>query len=161
MLGSAGAGLDRGRAQRRGPALRHDDAINSGSIGNAQEGSEILGIFHTVERQQESRLRRIGRFEEIFDVEPFFRPHKGDDSLVSCGAGKLREVLARFRADADAGVLALGYETGDAIVMTLGCNQHVIEAPSPGFQRLGYRMDAVENFHLSSLDGAGEAIPDP
>jgi hypothetical protein len=80
---------------------------------------------------------------------------------VSCGTGKLREVLAWLRADADAGVLAFGYETRDAVVMTLGCNQHVIEAPSPGFQRLGYRMDAVENFHVSSLDGLERIVPSP
>lgn len=62
-------------------------------------------------------------------------------------------MLARFLAYADARVTALGRETREAIVVAFGGNQNVIEAALPGSQGFRYRVNAVENFHSSSVDG--------
>jgi len=51
MLGCAGAGLDGYRAERSGPALGEDDAVDACAIGYAEERAEILRVFDAVESE--------------------------------------------------------------------------------------------------------------
>ena len=69
-------------------------------------------------------------------------------------AGEVRELIARFLADANARLLAFGDETRKAFVVALGGDNDVIEAAPAGLESLGNRVHAVENFHVFSVDGA-------
>ena len=54
MLGGARAGFEGGGAEGSGAALGEDDAVDTGAIGNAEERTEVLRIFDTVEREDEA-----------------------------------------------------------------------------------------------------------
>ena len=60
----------------------------------------------------------------------------------------MRELLARFLADADAGLSALGDEAREAFVVAFGGDHDVIEAAPAGLESLRNRVHAVENFHV-------------
>jgi hypothetical protein len=69
------------------------------------------------------------------------------------GAGNLRQVLAGLLAHADTGVTAIGHQAREAIIVAFRRNQDVIESALTGPQSLCNRVNAVENFHSSSVDG--------
>src|ERR1700722_11688263 len=52
LAGSRGAFSD-GRVQRSRTALRQHDSVNSGTVGGAEQGAEIVGVFDSIERQEE------------------------------------------------------------------------------------------------------------
>jgi len=54
VLGGSGAGFDGSRAERSGAALGEEDAIDAGAIGDAKKRTEVLRIFNTVEREEET-----------------------------------------------------------------------------------------------------------
>ena len=58
VFSGAGAGFDGNGAQGRGAALGEQDAVNAGAVGYAQEGAEILGVFHSVQGEQKAARRR-------------------------------------------------------------------------------------------------------
>ena len=60
VLGGTGAGLYRYGAEGGGAALGEDDAVNAGSVGDAQQRAQILRIFHAIEREQKARSRSTG-----------------------------------------------------------------------------------------------------
>ena len=153
MLGGAGAGFHGDGAEGRGAAFGEDDAVDAGSVGDAEKRSEILWIFDAVEREKQARLRRIGRGEEVFDGEQFLRTDEGDDALVGRGSGEVRELVARFLTYTDTGQFAIGNEAGEAFVVALGGDEDMIEAAATGLESFGNGVHAVENFHASSVDG--------
>ena len=149
-----GAGLHGNGAEWGGTALSEDNAVDTGSVGNAEESAEILRIFNAVEGEEQAWLRGIGRGEQVFDRELFLRTDESDNALVCRGAGEVGELFARFLANADAGLLAISDQAREAFVVALGGNDDVIEAASAGLEGLGNRVHAVENFHVFSVDGA-------
>ena len=148
VLGGSGAGFHGDGAERRGAALGEDDAVDAGTIGYAEKRAEILRIFDAIEREEQARLRWIGRGEEVFDGQGFLRADEGDDALVGGGSGEMREMVAGLLADADAGLFAIGDEAREAFVVALGGDNDVIEAAPAGLESLGNRVHAVENFHV-------------
>ena len=66
--------------------------------------------------------------------------------------GQTGQVIARIKAQADAGFAAEVDDALEAGIMTLvvplAGNANVIELAASGDQRLFYRMQAIENFHL-------------
>jgi hypothetical protein len=54
VLGGSGAGFDGHGAERGGATFGEDDAVNSCSVGDTQQGAEVLGIFDTVEGEDET-----------------------------------------------------------------------------------------------------------
>jgi ribosomal protein L37AE/L43A len=81
------------------------------------------------------------------------------NALVSGSLGELGQLLAGFLADADTGRAAEGDETGDAGIFTLAGYEDVVETPAAGLEGFLDRMQAVENFHVVSVEdgrsGAG------
>ena len=79
--------------------------------------------------------------------------HEGDHALMGSGSGQLGELLARFLANADSGLAALGDEMSEAFVVALAGNQYVVKTAAAGLECLLDGMQAVENFHMDSVDG--------
>lgn len=129
--------------QRRGSPLGHDHAVDACSIGDAEQGSEVLRIFDAVEREEQSRLARIWRFEEIFDGQQFFGADDRDNALMRGCSCKLGEMFAIFLPYAHAKLFAMSYKACEPIVVPFGGNQNMIEAPSSCLQRFSYRMHAI------------------
>ena len=154
MLGGSGAGFDGSGTQWRGAAFGKQDAIDACAIGDAKKSAEILGIFNTVEREDQAGWRVVGggrRLEEVLERQKFLRTNKRDDALVGGGIGGEGELLARPFKNANACVAALGDEACEAVVVALSSDQNVIKAAAAGLESFRDRMQAVENFHESSL----------
>ncbi len=62
------------------------------------------------------------------------------------------ELLARFLADANAGLAALGDEAVKTFIVALARDEHVVKAAAAGLESFRDRMQAVENFHEISLE---------
>ncbi len=73
VFGGAGAGFDGNRAEGRGSAFGENDAVDAGSVGNAEQRAEVLRIFNAVEREDEAARagKARGRGEQVFDGEEF------------------------------------------------------------------------------------------
>ena len=54
VFGCAGAGFDGYRAEGGGAALGEDDAVDSGAVGYAQKGAEVLRVFNAVEGEEKA-----------------------------------------------------------------------------------------------------------
>lgn len=100
VLGGAGAGLDRSRAQGRRTPLGENHSIDASPIGDSQQDSQILRILDPVQRQQQPGAAggRQG-LKEVLDGQEFLSPDHGDHTLVGGCAGNFRQLLARFLAD--------------------------------------------------------------
>jgi hypothetical protein len=154
VLGGSGAGLDRDWAERGRTPLGKNDAVDTCPVGYAQQRAEILRIFDTIERENETGrvgAGGIGR-EKVFEGECFLWPHESHDALVGGRASQLRELLARFLTDANTGLAALSDEAGEPLVVALASDQNVIETAAASLESLLYGMEAIENFHEGSLD---------
>ena len=71
------------------------------------------------------------------------------------------ELIARFGANEDAGLAELVDKALEAVVLALAGNQDMIEAAAAGLESFFNRMQAVEDFHEVSLDGAVGANRSP
>ena len=72
---------------------------------------------------------------------------------MGSGSGELGELLARFLANADPSLAALSDEMSEAFVVSLTGDEHVIKTTAAGPECLLDGMQAVENFHMDSVDG--------
>lgn len=113
VLGGAGGGFDGDSAQGGGAPLGEDDAINPGTIGGADKRAEILGIFDSVECEQESGGGGVaGLGEEVLEGEELALAHDGDDTLVAGCFGHAGELVAVLKAHSNA---VLTTEVNDAL----------------------------------------------
>jgi len=149
MFGGAGAGLHGYGAQGCGAALGEDDAVDTGSIGDAEKCAEVLRVFDAIERKNETRRswRRRIALVEIFDGEKLLRVDEGDDALVRRGSSELGKLIARLLPHTHTGLAAVGDEARQAIVLTFAGNEDVVKAAAAGLERLLHRMHAVKKFH--------------
>ena len=151
VLGGSGGGLGYGAGDGRGTAFGDDDAVYSCAVGGAEEGSEGVGIFYAVEGEEEAVLAVLFGCEEVFDGEELALADDGEDALMSVGAGEAGELVARLDGDADASGAAEFDHALEAFVSTFAGDADVIELAGTGADRLLNRMEAVQNFHSSSL----------
>ena len=133
----------------RGAALGHDDGVDSGAVGGAEQRAEILRVFDAVESEDEAR--GAGGLENIFDGEKFLSADDGDDALVGGGVGDVGKGFAGLGANADLEVAAEGDDGFEAVVAAFTGYEDVIETALACFEGFFYRMDAVEGLHLSSV----------
>jgi hypothetical protein len=68
-------------------------------------------------------------------------------TLVSGGLGQLRQLLARFLANVEAGLAAEGYQPLQAEIVAFASHENLIEAPPAGLDCLLDRMQPIQNFH--------------
>jgi hypothetical protein len=145
MLGGAGRGLDGDGAEGGGTALGEEDAVDSGSFGGAEDGSEVLRIFNAVEGQDEAGFRA---FEKVFGGEEFSLTNDGHDTLVAGGSGYACEGIAGLSAERDFGGAAEFDDGLEPLVVSFLRNAYVVEAAGTGSERFFDRVEAVDNFHL-------------
>jgi hypothetical protein len=151
VLGGSGGGLGYGAGDGGGAALGEDDSVYSGSVGGAEEGSEVVGIFYAVEGEEEAVLAVLFGGEEVFDGEELALADDGEDALMGVGAGEAGELVAGLDGDADVGGAAEFDDTLEAFVSAFAGDADVIELAGTGADGLLDGMEAVQNFHASSL----------
>ena len=152
VLRCASAGLHGDRAQGCGTPFREDDAVHAGSIGDTQQGAKILGVFDAIESEYQPCGAGLYRNKEIFDGQRFLRTYNCNYALMRRRSGELCELLPGFLLDSYAGLAARSNETDKAVVVAFTGNQDMIKTASTGLEGLLDGMEAVENFHESSLD---------
>jgi hypothetical protein len=151
VLGGSGGGLGYGSGDGSRAALGEDDTVDSGTVGGAEESAEIVGVFDSVEGKEEAMLAVFFGGEEIFDGEELAFADDGEDALVGVGAGETCELVTRLDGDADASGAAEIDEALEAFVSTFAGDADVIELAGTGADGLLDGMEAVQNFHPSSL----------
>jgi hypothetical protein len=155
VLGGAGRGLNGNSAQGRGAALGKDDSIDAGSVRSAQEGAEVLGVFDTVECEEEAGgcdaipSRRGG--QEIFEIKDGLGANDRDDTLVTSILRKQGEVFAGLEAEAHAAVTAEINDSLKAFVVPFTGDTDVVKLAAGRTQRFFHRVQAVEDFHPSQF----------
>ncbi len=147
VLGGSGGGLGDGAGDGGGAALGEDDAVDTGSVGGAEESAEVVGVFDAVEGEEEAVLAVGFGSEEVFDGEELALADDGEDALVGVGAGEAGELVAGLDGDADFGGAAELDEAFEAFVAALAGYADVIELAGAGADGLLDWVEAVENFH--------------
>ena len=89
--------------------------------------------------------------EEVFDGEEGSLADQGDGPLVGVGACEAGELVAGFEGEADVGVAAKLGEALQAGVAALAGQQDAVQPARAGADRLLDRVQAVTNFHWTSL----------
>jgi hypothetical protein len=147
MLGGSGTGFDRDRAQRSRAALGEHHTVDTGPIGYAQQGTQILRVFDPVERQQQARLRLtfwVGfGHQQVFKGKQRLRADIGHNALMACGLCNIRELLARLLEHTHTGFAAKGDKVGQPRIVSLAGHQNVIELTPAGAQSLLDRVQAI------------------
>ncbi len=152
MCGGSCAGLHGDRAQGCRTSLREDNAVDAGAVGNTQQRAKILGVLDAIESEQETGGAALYRDKEILDGQYFLRTYDRYDALMRWCSGELCELLASFLPDSYAGLAARSDEAGKPLIVAFAGDQNMVKTAFAGFQGLLDRMEAVENFHESSLD---------
>jgi len=95
VLGRSCGGLGDDGGDGRGTALRDNDSVDSRTVGSAEKGAEVVGIFDSVEGEEEA-MRLVGVFgaEQVFNTEEGAFANHGQDALVSVGAGHPGKLVA-------------------------------------------------------------------
>jgi hypothetical protein len=151
VFGGSGGGLGNGSGDGGGAAFGEDDAVDTGSVGGAKKGPEVVGVFDAVEGEEEVVLAVGFGGEEIFDGEELALADDGDDSLMGVGAGEAGELVAGLDGDADFCGSAEFDEAFEAVVAAFAGYADVIELAGAGADGLLDWVEAVENFHDFSL----------
>ena len=151
VLGGPGGGLGYGAGDGRGTAFGDDDAVYTCAVRGAEESTQVVGVLDAVEGEEEAVLAILFGGEEVFDGEEFALADDGEDALMSVGAGEAGELVARLDGDADASGAAKFDHAFEAFVSTFAGDADVIELAGTGADGLLDRMEAVQNFHPSSL----------
>jgi len=151
VLGRSGRGFGNGAGDRGGAPLGDNDAVDSGTVGGAKERTEVVGVFDAVEGEEEAVLTILFGCEEIFNGEELALADDGEDALMGVGAGEAGELVAGLDGDADASGAAEFDDALEAFVSSFAGDADVIELAGTGADSLLDGMEAVQNFHLSSL----------
>lgn len=149
VFGGAGAGFDGHRAEGRGPAFGENDAVDTGSVGNAQQCTEVLRIFDAIESEDKATragMRGVGG-KQVFDGEKLMGADKSDNALMRGRFGEEGELFAGLGTDADAGFTAEGEDTIETGVVAFASHEDVVETSAAGFERLLNGVHSVQNFH--------------
>jgi hypothetical protein len=151
VFGGSGGGFGYGCGDGGGASLGEEDAIDAGSVGGSEQGSEVVGVFDAVEGEEETVMSGFGWGEKVLDSEELTLADDGQNALVGIGAGEAGELVAGLEGDADAGFAAEVDEAFEAVVFAFACHADVVQLPGTGADGLLDWVEAVENFHESSL----------
>jgi hypothetical protein len=148
MLGCTGTGFDGYGAEGRCAAFCEDNTVDSGAVGHAQKGAEVLRIFNAIDREDKTRGETgHWRSKQVFDGEKFMRADVRDNALVGRCLGGGGQLVAGLLKDADLSLPALCDEALEPLVMAFAGDQYVVKTPFAGLERFFNRVQAVENFH--------------
>lgn len=128
--------------ETRGAAFWNQNGIGSSSVGGADNGAEIVGIFDTIQDDN-----HFGALDDIVLIGVLCGCAKGDDALVRLVPTGTLQRVARFKAYRNA---ILPAEVDDLLKArpagTLG-NEDTVEGPFC-FQRFADRVHTDKNSHL-------------
>ncbi len=161
VLGGTGGGFGGDGREGSGATLGEEDAVDTGTVGGAEESAEVVGVFDAVEREKEAAGGAGGGVEKVFQGEEFALTEEGDDALVGVGFAVAGELVAGFGADADAFGAAEFEDRVHARVaagLALAGDADVVEGSSAGAEGLFDGVQAVQNFHAFSVIGGGGAV---
>jgi hypothetical protein len=96
-------------------------------------------------------VARLARGQQVLDSEEFPLADYGKDALVSVGSGQPGELVPGLQGDPDTGSSAEVDEALEALVAALAGDANVVELARAGANGLLDRVEAVKNFHASSL----------
>ena len=149
VFGGSGGGFNGDGAKGRGTAFCDEDTIDARSVGSTEERAEVLWVFDSVEGEKQARF---GAGQQVFEIEKLASADDGDNALVGRGVGQTGELFARFEAEADIVLTAGIDEALEALVMTFTGDADVVKAAATGAQSLLDGVQAVQNFHPSSIN---------
>ena len=87
----------------RGAAFGDDDSLGACGERRADDGAQVVGVFHAVEQDDDATVAGwIGVSENVFERAGGACGDDGDDALVIFGVGEAVELAAVFEADGDA-----------------------------------------------------------
>jgi RNA polymerase sigma-70 factor (ECF subfamily) len=163
VLAGAGGGLGDHRRERRRAAFGQNHAVHARAIGRAQQSTQVVRVFHTIERQKKALAGRPGRkVQQVFQGEELALPQKSHDPLVGIRPGVAAQLIAGLGADANVGrpaQLQHPLQPGIAASFAFAGNADVVNAAGAGAQRLFHRMQTVKNIHPSSVAGLRRPRP--
>jgi hypothetical protein len=154
VLGRSCTCLYRCGTQRRRAPLGKNDTVDSGTVGHPQQCAKVLRIFDAIESQQKTGRAGLACnwFGQVFKGKKLLRANNSDHTLVCGGSGQSGEMFAWLLADSNTGLTTVSNEAGESVIVPLAGHQHVVKAATAGLECLLDWMEAVENFHESSLD---------
>src|SRR6185312_14654831 len=129
-------------------ALGEDDSVDSGSVGGAEQGAEVLGVLNTVEGQPQAGG---GAGEKVFQIKEFASADDGDDSLMGGSMGETSQFFSRLKAKADGVFAGCVDDFLQALVVPFTGDAQVVELAAAGAESLLNRVQAVQNVHEASL----------
>src|ERR1700752_1223916 len=86
MLAGSGRGFGDGSGDGGGAAFGDDEAVGSGGVGGAQDGSEIVGILDAVEHNDQRILVSLGG-DYVGEIGVLLGRRDGNDSLMRSVSG--------------------------------------------------------------------------
>jgi hypothetical protein len=153
VFGGAGRGFGYCGGNGGAATLGEEDAVDPGSIGRSEQGTEIVGVFDPVEGEEEAGPASCIGNEEVLDGEECPLAQVGDDALVRLGFGDAGELVARFDSDADAGGAGEGGEAIKLGIAALAGDGDAVETTGAGPDGLFNGVEAIENFHEFKFTG--------
>ena len=147
VLRGSGGGFGHRWGYRGAPTFRHQDAVDSGAIGSAQQCAEVMGVFNAIEREEEPMVAVCRGHKKIFDGKEGPIAQKGHNSLMCIGFRGARELIARFAGDPNAGRTGQGGDLLEAGVTTLAGDRDAVKTAGTGANGLFDGVEAKENFH--------------
>lgn len=150
VLAGPGAGFGHDAGDGRAASLGEQHTVDAGAVGGAEQGAEVVRVFNAVEGEEEAATQFGGSGEKVFEGEEFALAQGGDGSLMGLGAGGAGKLGFVGEGDADAGKFAERGELVQAWCAVAG-DEDVFEAAGTGADGLFDRVEAVENFHSTSI----------
>ena len=155
VLAGTGGGFGDDGGERGGAAFGKEDAVDACAVGRAEESAEVVRVFDAVEGEEEAVAAGAYRgVKEVFEGQEFALAEEGDDALVGVGFAVAGELVARFGGDADAlgaGELEDGVGAGVAAGFAFAGDADVVDGTRSSAQSFFHRVQAVQDFHLSSV----------
>lgn len=163
VLAGTGRGFCCHSGERRGSALGEDDSVDASPISRAEQGAEIVRIFHAIQSEKEPVAGGArGCLEKIFKGKEFALTEKGDDPLVGIGAAVPRQLVTGFRRDPHtfgARKREDRLEAGVSASFALAGDTDVVQGAHTRPESLLNGMQAVQNIHTLSVLARGGSVP--
>jgi hypothetical protein len=123
--------------QSRGSPLGYEHRVDSHGLCGANDGAEIVRIFHAIEHNQQLRAR-----DRLVEIRVPVNGAKRNDALMlhRAGGGAIQG-LAGLKAQRDRALTRQVNDFLQTIASGAACDQHPIEG-APGAQCFANRMDS-------------------
>src|ERR1039458_2906388 len=129
-----------------GPSFRDDNAIGSSGVRGAENRTQVVRIFHTVEHYYE---RILSSLIADYIIEPgiLFRRSDGHYALMSIISGHAIKLCTSYKTHRHALPPAFFHHALQTKIVALFGDPDPLEGARTGFQRLGDGIDSVDVIH--------------